>query len=115
MTTKTKKRPRRKALARLSPTSSPGAPGRRPSDSTVKPARLEGRERWTVRVRSDLVGRVNRAALYGLPRVTVSEILEAALDAELVKRERGLPAGVPLVARGEIPRGRLPAARDSRS
>jgi hypothetical protein len=68
-----------------------------------------------VRVRSDLVGRVNRAALYGLPRVTVSEILEAALEAELAKRERSLPAGMPLVARGEIPRGRIPTVREARS
>lgn len=65
-------------------------------------------------MRRDLVGRVNRAALYGLPRVTVSEILEAALEAELVKRERSLPAGMPLVGRGEIPRGRIPTARGAR-
>lgn len=64
-----------------------------------------------MRVRSDLIGRVNRAALYALPRVTVSEILEAALEAELAKREKSLPAGVPLVSRGEIPRGRIPGAR----
>lgn len=68
-----------------------------------------------MRVRSDLVGRVNRAALYGLPRVTVSEILETAIEAELAKRERSLPAGVPLVARGEIPRGRIPGTREPRS
>jgi hypothetical protein len=68
-----------------------------------------------VRVRSDLVGRVNRAALYALPRVTVSEILEAALMAELIKRERSLPAGMPLVPRGEIPRGRIPIYREARS
>ncbi len=66
------------------------------------------RDRWTVRVRGDLVGRVNRAALYGSPRVTVSDILEAAIEAELSRREKTLPAGVPLVERGEIPRGRLP-------
>ena len=66
-------------------------------------------------MRSDLVGRVNRAALYALPRVTVSEILEAALEAELAKRERTIPAGVPLVPRGEIPRGRIPAEREARS
>lgn len=59
-------------------------------------------------MRSDLVGRVNRAALYGLPRVTVSEIIERALESELAVREKMLPAGVPLVSRGEIPRGRLP-------
>ncbi len=64
-------------------------------------------------MRGDLVGRVNRAALYGLPRVTVSEIIEAALEAELAKREKVLPAGVPLVERGSIPRGRLP--REHRS
>lgn len=64
-------------------------------------------------MRSDLVGRVNRAALYGLPRVTVSEILEAALEAELAIREKSLPAGVPLVERGMIPRGRIP--REGRS
>jgi hypothetical protein len=68
-----------------------------------------------VRVKSDLVGRVNRAALYGYPRVTVSEILEAAIEAELAKRERTLPAGVPLVGRGEIPRGRIPGTREPRS
>ena len=68
-----------------------------------------------MRVRSDLVGRVNRAALYGLPRVTVSEILETAIMAELAKRERSLPAGVPLVGRGEIPRGRIPGIREPRS
>lgn len=62
-------------------------------------------------MRSDLVGRVNRAALYALPRVTVSEILEAALEAELAKREKTLPSGVPLVARGQIPRGRIPTIR----
>lgn len=61
-----------------------------------------------MRVRGDLVGRVNRAALYGFPRVTVSEILEAALEAELSRRERGIPADVPLVGRGVIPRGRIP-------
>lgn len=66
------------------------------------------RDRWTVRVRADLVGRVNRAALYGLPRVTVSEILEAALEAELALREQAIPAGVPPIPRGEIPRGRIP-------
>lgn len=66
-------------------------------------------------MRSDLVGRVNRAALYALPRVTVSEILEAALEAELAKREKGIPAGMPLVGRGEIPRGRLPSSREARS
>lgn len=65
-------------------------------------------------MRSDLVGRVNRAALYAMPRVTVSEILEAAIEAELGKRERSLPAGVPLVARGEIPRGRIPGGREGR-
>ncbi len=68
-----------------------------------------------MRVRSDLVGRVNRAALYALPRVTVSEILEAALEAELARREKSLPAGAPLVGRGEIPRGRLPGAREPRA
>jgi hypothetical protein len=59
-------------------------------------------------VRRDLVERVNRAALYGFPRVTVSEILERALEAELSRREATMPAGTPLVPRGEIPRGRLP-------
>jgi hypothetical protein len=54
------------------------------------------------------VGRVNRAALYGLPRVTVSEILETALETELARREKTIPAGVGPVARGEIPRGRIP-------
>lgn len=68
-----------------------------------------------MRVRTDLVGRVNRAALYALPRVTVSEILEAALEAELAKRERSIPAGAPLVGRGEIPRGRIPGSREPRS
>lgn len=68
-----------------------------------------------MRVRSDLVGRVNRAALYALPRVTVSEILEAALEAELAKRERTIPAGVGPVPRGEIPRGRIPVDREARS
>jgi len=66
-----------------------------------------------VRVRSDLVGRINRAALYGLPRVTISEILEAALEAELARREKTIPAGVAPVARGEIPRGRIPTVRGS--
>lgn len=61
-------------------------------------------------MRSELVERVNRAALYGFPRVTVSEIIEAALEAELTRREKTVPAGVPLVPRGEIPRGRLPIA-----
>ncbi len=106
MPTKTKKRPPRKT----SPATA--QPGKRASTSHEGEP---GRERWTVRVRSDLVGRVNRAALYGLPRVTVSEILEAALVAELAKRERSLPAGSPLVARGEIPRGRIPANREGRS
>ena len=110
MATKTKKRPPRKTAERPSPASSPGARGRRGSSET--PARHEAtRERWTVRVRSDLVGRINRAALYGLPRVTISDILEAALEAELARREKTLPAGVPLIPRGEIPRGRIPAAR----
>lgn len=59
------------------------------------------------------MGRINRAALYGLPRVTISEILEAALEAELARREKSIPAGVPLIPRGEIPRGRLP--REARS
>lgn len=68
-----------------------------------------------MRVKSDLVGRVNRAALYALPRVTVSEILEAAIEAELAKRERSIPAGVAPVPRGEIPRGRIPAEREPRS
>jgi hypothetical protein len=40
--------------------------------------------------------------------VTVSEILEAALEAELARREKTIPAGVGPVARGEIPRGRIP-------
>jgi hypothetical protein len=43
--------------------------------------------------------------------VTISEILEAALEAELARREKTLPAGVPLIPRGEIPRGRIPAVR----
>lgn len=86
---------------------------RKPAPQDSEPA---GRERWTVRVRGDLVGRVNRAALYGYPRCTVSEILEAALDAELVRREKSIPAGVPLVPRGEIPRGRIPTVdREGRS
>ena len=48
--------------------------------------------------------------------MTVSEILEAALEAELVRREKSIPAGVPLVGRGEIPRGRIPLVdREGRS
>ena len=97
----------------------PPAARRKPA----KPPKLDrsvsesaGRERWTVRIRGDLVGRVNRAALYGYPRVTVSEIIEAALEAELVRREKSIPADVPLVGRGEIPRGRIPLVeREGRS
>lgn len=59
-------------------------------------------------MRGEIVERVNRAALYGFPRSTVSEIVEAALEAELSRREATMPAGTPLVPRGEIPRGRLP-------
>lgn len=106
---KTKKR---RSPAKPLPASLPKPHGRRASTSKVAlEPREAGRERWTVRVKSDLIGRVNRAALYALPRVTVSEILEAALEAELAKREKAIPAGAPLVSRGEIPRGRLPRVR----
>ena len=106
MSTKTKKRPAKPLPA--------GSRKSRPSKAPL-PSAVEPRERWTVRVKSHLVGRVNRAALYGLPRVTVSEILETAIEAELAKRERTLPVGVPLVGRGEIPRGRIPSIREPRS
>lgn len=78
------------------------------ASSPPPPSTPEARDRWTVRVRGELVERVNRAALYGFPRVTVSEILEAAIEAELARRELAIPAGAPLVPRGEIPRGRIP-------